>query len=112
MGVFLCSERACFVHLAFIRVPITCRRGQGFGARMSEVRNENTIGDRSNGPRAWGGQHLGVHEQRLQERPAWLVCVRFSAQRMGRAQLTKLIDDTKGQAASYRAPDRQASWQV
>lgn len=67
---------------------------------MSEVRNENTIGDRSNGPRAWGGQHLGVHEQRLQERPAWLVCVRFLAQRKGRAQLTKLIDDTKGQAAS------------
>ena len=40
------------------------------------------------------------------------VCVRFSAQRKGRAQLTKLIDDTKGQAASYRAPGQQASWQV
>ena len=47
-----------------------------------------------------------------QERPAWLVCVRFSAQRKGRAQLTKLIDDTKGHAASYRAPGQQACWQV
>jgi hypothetical protein len=79
---------------------------------MSEVRNENTIGDRSIGPCAWSGQHLGVHEQRLQEQRAWLVCLRFSAQRNGRAQLIKLIDDTKGQAASYRAPGQQASWQV
>jgi hypothetical protein len=51
---------------------------------------------------------FGVYKQRLQERPAWLVCVRFSAQRKGRAQLTKLIDDTKGQAASYRAPRSRA----
>jgi hypothetical protein len=62
--------------------------GTGFRG-MSEVRNENTIGDRSIGPRAWGGQPLGVHEQRLQERPAWLVPQIFDiAQGQGAANQT------------------------
>jgi hypothetical protein len=30
----------------------------------------------------------------------------------GQGTANQLIDDTKGQAASYRAPGQQASWQV